>query len=93
MAEYQEVPLVILLVGNGGREHAIAWKLAQSSRVQKIFVAPGNGGTCNVEKVTNVDIGVSDFAKLTTFAVENKVTLVIPGPEQPLVEGIETAFR
>ncbi|ORX85629.1 phosphoribosylamine--glycine ligase [Basidiobolus meristosporus CBS 931.73] len=93
MAAYQEVPLVILLVGNGGREHAIAWKLAQSPRVEKIFVAPGNGGTSNIEKVTNVDIGVSDFAKLTVFAVENKVTLVVPGPEQPLVEGIESAFR
>ncbi|RUS13609.1 phosphoribosylglycinamide synthetase, partial [Endogone sp. FLAS-F59071] len=85
--------LVILLVGAGGREHAIAWKLAQSARVEKIFVAPGNGGTAIGKKVSNVDIGVSDFARLTKFALENKVNFVIPGPEQPLVEGIHTAFR
>ncbi|KAI8377475.1 phosphoribosylglycinamide synthetase [Radiomyces spectabilis] len=85
--------LTILLVGSGGREHAIAWKLSQSNQVAHIYVAPGNGGTANGSKVTNVDIGVSDFAKLTEFAVQNNVDLVIPGPEQPIVEGIQTAFR
>ncbi|RHZ79584.1 hypothetical protein Glove_144g80 [Diversispora epigaea] len=86
--------LYILIVGSGGREHAIAWKLAQSSRVERIFVAPGNGGTeTGMNKVSNVNIGISDFKKLTQFALENNVNLVVPGPEQPLVEGIEMAFR
>ncbi|KAG0169732.1 Bifunctional purine biosynthetic protein ade1 [Apophysomyces sp. BC1034] len=85
--------LTILLVGSGGREHAIAWKLAQSEKVTHIYVAPGNGGTALGGKVTNVAIGVSDFAKLTEFAVQHNVDLVIPGPEQPIVEGIQTAFR
>ncbi|BFZ54178.1 Bifunctional purine biosynthetic protein ADE1 [Savitreella phatthalungensis] len=83
----------VLLVGNGGREHALAWKLAQSDKVAKIFVAPGNGGTDSVEKATNVNIGVSDFPALVKFAVENGIELVVPGPEVPLVEGIETHFR
>ncbi|KAF9584576.1 Bifunctional purine biosynthetic protein ade1, partial [Lunasporangiospora selenospora] len=85
--------LTILLLGNGGREHAIAWKLAQSSRVERIYVAPGNGGTANLNKVENINIGVLDFASLTKFAVENKVNLVVAGPEQPLVEGVTTAFQ
>ncbi|CAG8459364.1 2520_t:CDS:10 [Diversispora eburnea] len=81
-------------VGSGGREHAIAWKLAQSSRVERIYVAPGNGGTeTEMHKVCNVNIGVSDFEKLTQFALKNNVNLVVPGPEQPLVEGIEMAFK
>ncbi|RCI02573.1 Bifunctional purine biosynthetic protein ade1 [Rhizopus stolonifer] len=85
--------LTILLVGSGGREHAIAWKLAQSERVQHIYVAPGNGGTASGNKITNVKIGVSDFDKLVEFAVQNQVNLVVPGPEQPLVDGIQGVFR
>ncbi|KAF9332190.1 hypothetical protein BGZ91_011800 [Linnemannia elongata] len=86
--------LIVLLLGNGGREHAIAWKLAQSDRVAKIFVAPGNGGTASgLNKVENVAIGVLDFAGLAKFAVENKVNFVIPGPEQPLVEGVTAVFQ
>ncbi|CEP08327.1 hypothetical protein [Parasitella parasitica] len=85
--------LTILLVGSGGREHAIAWKLAQSEKVEHIYVAPGNGGTANGNKVTNVQIGVCDFDKLTEFAIQNKVNLVIPGPEQPIVEGIQAVFK
>ncbi|KAG2190073.1 hypothetical protein INT46_000273 [Mucor plumbeus] len=85
--------LTILLVGSGGREHAIAWRLAQSDKVQHIYVAPGNGGTANGTKVTNVQIGVSEFDKLTEFAIQNKVNLVIPGPEQPIVEGIQAVFK
>ncbi|KAI8363837.1 phosphoribosylglycinamide synthetase [Choanephora cucurbitarum] len=85
--------LTILLVGSGGREHAIAWKLAQSEKVQHIFVAPGNGGTANGNKITNVKIGVSDFDKLVEFAVQNQVNLVVPGPEQPLVDGISGVFK
>ncbi|ORZ22350.1 phosphoribosylglycinamide synthetase [Absidia repens] len=85
--------LTILLVGSGGREHAIAWRLSLSDKVNHIFVAPGNGGTALGSKVTNVAIGVSDFAQLTDFAVKNNVNLVIPGPEQPIVEGIQEAFK
>ncbi|KAL1928652.1 hypothetical protein VTP01DRAFT_2438 [Rhizomucor pusillus] len=85
--------LTILLVGSGGREHAIAWRLAQSERVAHIYVAPGNGGTALGDKVTNVEIGVSDFPKLTEFATKNNVNLVVPGPEQPSVDGIQAAFK
>ncbi|KAK9239118.1 phosphoribosylglycinamide synthetase [Lipomyces kononenkoae] len=88
------VPLRILLVGSGGREHALAWKLAQSPLVGHIWVAPGNGGTARgVNKVENVSIDSADFSSLVNFAVEKSVDLVVPGPEQPLVDGIETQFR
>ncbi|EWC45117.1 bifunctional purine biosynthetic protein ADE1 [Drechslerella stenobrocha 248] len=89
-----DAPLRILLVGNGGREHALAWKLAQSERVEKIIVAPGNGGTARaVPKTSNRKIGVTDFAALVNLAVEENINLVVPGPEVPLVEGIEGHFR
>ncbi|KAK6349734.1 hypothetical protein TWF696_006013 [Orbilia brochopaga] len=89
-----DTPLRILLVGNGGREHALAWKLAQSERVEKIIVAPGNGGTAKaVPKTSNRKVGVTDFDALVKLALEEKVNLVIPGPEVPLVEGIEGHFR
>jgi phosphoribosylamine--glycine ligase / phosphoribosylformylglycinamidine cyclo-ligase len=67
--------LTLLIVGSGGREHALAWKLAQSSIVERIFVAPGNGGTATLEKTINVDIGASgkDFKALVGFAVEKNV--------------------
>lgn len=87
--------LNILVIGNGGREHAIVWKLAQSSQVSKIFVAPGNGGTSVSDKVTNVpELSGSpkDFEKLQQFALDNEIGLVVPGPEQPLVDGISTVF-
>ncbi|PRT53479.1 Bifunctional purine biosynthetic protein ADE1 [Wickerhamiella sorbophila] len=84
----------VLLIGNGGREHALAWKLNQSPLVEKIFVAPGNGGTANLSKAENLQIGSSkaDFDALVEFAVKNNVKLVVPGPEQPLVEGVTTKF-
>ncbi|CAB4470502.1 unnamed protein product [Rhizophagus irregularis] len=86
--------LYVLVVGSGGREHAIAWNLSRSSRVERIYVAPGNGGTeSGIDKVSNINIGVSDFFSLTKFAQENNINLVIPGPEQPLVDGIESAFK
>ncbi|EEB08013.2 phosphoribosylamine-glycine ligase [Schizosaccharomyces japonicus yFS275] len=91
-----KMSLAILLIGNGGREHALAWKLAQSPLVTKVYVAPGNGGTQAAgkdSKIENVDIGVCDFDKLVAFAVEKSVGLVVPGPEVPLVEGIESHFR
>lgn len=85
----------ILVVGNGGREHALTYKLAQSDKVAKIFVAPGNGGTSMIKKLINVPIGTStlDFPKLVEFSVLNDVSLVVPGPEQPLVDGIATFFQ
>ena len=86
--------LRILLIGNGGREHALAWKLSQSPFVQSIWVAPGNGGTARgLPKVQNVDIGVLDFLRLMSFAKEHDVNLVVPGPEAPLVAGIEETCR
>ena len=86
--------LRILLLGSGGREHALAWKLSQSPWVKSIHVAPGNGGTAQgLSKVQNIDISVSNFPGLISFAKEHDVNLVVPGPEAPLVAGIESACR
>ncbi|KAG8697974.1 hypothetical protein FRC09_007523 [Ceratobasidium sp. 395] len=84
--------LNILVVGSGGREHALAWRLEKSPRVQKIYVAPGNGGT-ESSKITNIKVAADDFEGLKKFALEHSVNLVVPGPEQPLVDGIELVFR
>ena len=81
----------ILLLGSGGREHALAWKIAQSKKVEKLFIAPGNAGTGNCGE--NVAIGVNDFDKLKDFALENKVDMVVVRPEDPLVNGIYDAFK
>ncbi|KAI9106270.1 phosphoribosylglycinamide synthetase [Phlyctochytrium arcticum] len=85
----------VLLVGGGGREHAIAWSLAKSAKVGTIFVAPGNGGTETAgQKVQNVEIPAGkNFEGLVQFAINNNVKLVVPGPEQPLVDGIQGAFK
>ncbi len=87
--------LRILLIGSGGREHALAWKLSQSPLVESIRVVPGNGGTATclpkVQNVSNVD--PDDFASLLAFAKGHEVNLVVPGPEVPLVAGIESIFR
>ncbi|EOD46684.1 putative bifunctional purine biosynthetic protein [Neofusicoccum parvum UCRNP2] len=84
----------VLLVGNGGREHAIAWKLSQSPRIDQIFVVPGNGGTGALTKTQNVDsVAADDFPALSKFALENNVNLLIPGPEAPLVDGIVDHFN
>ncbi len=80
----------ILLVGSGGREHAIAWKIAQSPRLEKLYVAPGNAGT--VSCATNVDIEVMNFAALKQFALNNNINMVVVGPEQPLVGGLKDYF-
>lgn len=87
--------LVILLIGNGGREHALAWKLSQSPRVAHIFVAPGNGGTAQgLRKVINIShVKPDDYLGLVAFARDHNVDLVVPGPEAPLVDGIEGYFR
>ena len=81
----------LLVVGQGGREHALAWKVAQSSRVDRVFVAPGNAGTA--EDAENVDIAADDIAALVKFAKENDVQFTIAGPEVPLCMGLADAFR
>ncbi|KAK4692984.1 phosphoribosylamine---glycine ligase, partial [Lecanoromycetidae sp. Uapishka_2] len=87
-------PLRILLVGSGGREHALCWKLAQSAHVEVIHVCPGNGGTALVPKTQNVGVvSPDDFTALLAFCKENDVNFVIPGPEVPLVNGIGSFFR
>lgn len=81
----------ILIVGSGGREHALAWKLAQSPRAKRLFVAPGNAGTA--EQAENVDIPVSDIPRLVDFARQNDIGLAVVGPEAPLVEGLVDALQ
>ena len=81
----------ILVIGNGGREHAIAWKLAQSNRVQMIYVAPGNGGTAADNRLRNVPI--TDLAELADFAQREKIALTVVGPEAPLAAGAVDLFR
>ncbi len=83
----------VLIIGNGGREHALAWKTAESTQVEKIFVAPGNAGTATENKVENVDIGVTDVAGLVAFAKQQNIDLTIVGPEAPLVIGVVDAFE
>ncbi|PQE11927.1 phosphoribosylamine-glycine ligase protein [Rutstroemia sp. NJR-2017a BVV2] len=84
----------ILLVGNGGREHALAWKLSQSPLVESIIAVPGNGGTSACPKVTNdSSVKADDYPGLVALAQKNNVNLVVPGPEAPLVDGIEGYFR
>ena len=81
----------LLVIGSGGREHAIAWKLAQSPRVSKVFVAPGNGGTASTAKVEN--LALTDHAALIAFAQQENIYLTVVGPEAPLAAGIVDAFR
>ena len=81
----------VLVIGGGGREHALAWKLAQSQRVQKVHVAPGNGGTASEPGVANVDIG--DPVALADFAAAEKIGLTVVGPEAPLAAGVVDVFR
>jgi len=83
----------VLVIGSGGREHALAWKAAQSPEVEKVFVAPGNAGTARETKLENVDIGVEDIEALVNFARDNAVELTIVGPEAPLVIGVVDAFE
>ena len=82
-----------LIIGGGGREHALAWKAAQSANVSKVFVAPGNAGTALEDKLENVVIGAEDIDALKAFASENKIDLTIVGPEAPLVVGIVNQFE
>lgn len=81
----------ILLLGSGGREHALAWKMSQSSLCSQLFIAPGNAGTATCG--TNVNIAVTDFASLGKFCVDNAVDMLVVGPEEPLVKGIYDFFK
>lgn len=80
----------ILLLGSGGREHALAWKIAQSQKVENLYIAPGNAGTCGVGK--NVNIKADDFCAIKDFVLENDVNMVVVGPEDPLVKGVADYF-
>ncbi|MBP8038889.1 MAG: phosphoribosylamine--glycine ligase [Prevotella sp.] len=81
----------ILLLGGGGREHALAWKIAQSKKCSKLFIAPGNAGTANCGE--NIDIKADDFESLKNFCVDNTIDIVVVGPEDPLVKGIYDDFK
>ncbi|MBX2959936.1 MAG: phosphoribosylamine--glycine ligase [Flavobacteriales bacterium] len=80
----------VLILGSGGREHAFAWKLAQSPKLTKLFIAPGNAGTTEIG--TNVNIPATDFEAIKKFVLENKVNMVVVGPEDPLVKGVHDYF-
>ncbi len=82
----------VLVVGSGGREHALAWRLRQSPTVERVYVAPGNGGTAREAGMENVDLSVADHAGLIAFCRDNGVDLVVVGPEQPLVAGLTDAM-
>ncbi|MCH5168164.1 MAG: phosphoribosylamine--glycine ligase [Prevotellaceae bacterium] len=81
----------ILLLGSGGREHALAWKIAQSPKCEKLYIAPGNAGTLNAGE--NVNIKVNDFEGIKAFCIEKDITMVVVGPEDPLVNGIYDFFQ
>ncbi|MDD6796306.1 MAG: phosphoribosylamine--glycine ligase, partial [Clostridiaceae bacterium] len=81
----------LLVIGSGGREHTIAWKLSKSAKVDKIYVAPGNGGTATQDKCENVNI--TDIDELVTFAKSNNIDLTVVGPEDPLTKGIVNKFK
>ncbi|MGB2685544.1 MAG: phosphoribosylamine--glycine ligase N-terminal domain-containing protein, partial [Olleya sp.] len=80
----------ILILGSGGREHTIAWKLKQSPKCSSLFVAPGNSGTAQIAK--NVPVSVTDFEAIKEVVLNNKITMVVVGPEDPLVLGIHDFF-
>lgn len=83
----------VLVIGNGGREHALAWKLAQAERVTQVFVAPGNGGTARDGRLHNVPIAATDVRALSDFAAEHKIALTVVGPEAALAAGVVDEFR
>lgn len=83
----------VLIIGSGGREHALAWKAVQSPKVEKVFVAPGNAGTATEKNIENIAIEVGEFEKLADFAANNNVGLTIVGPEVPLVDGVVDFFQ
>ena len=78
----------VLVVGNGGREHALAWKLLKSQQVEQVVCVPGNGGTASLERCQNLPLAVDDFEGMSRYALENGISLVVVGPEVPLAMGI-----
>ena len=78
----------VLVIGNGGREHALAWKLLQSDKIEQVVCVPGNGGTASMQGCQNLSLAVDDFAGISKYAINNNIPLVIVGPEVPLAEGI-----
>ena len=83
----------VLLIGSGGREHALAWKMAQSPKVEKVFVAPGNAGTATEEGIENIAIDAEDIQGLLKYALTNEIDLTVVGPEAPLVKGVVDLFN
>ena len=83
----------ILIIGSGGREHALAWKCASSKKTEKVYVAPGNAGTALEDKVENINIAYNDIEGLLSFALNNDIDLTIVGPEEPLVKGVVDMFE
>ncbi len=83
----------VLIIGGGGREHAIAWTCAKSEKIEQIFIAKGNGGTATLDKTTNIDIDNNDFDSLSEFALNNDIDITIVGPEATLADGIADHFR
>lgn len=81
----------VLILGSGGREHAFAWKIAQSTKCSKLFVAPGNAGTASL--ATNVKLNVTDFEGIAQFVKNENINMLVVGPEAPLVEGIRDFFE
>ena len=81
----------ILVIGSGGREHALAWRLAQSPRVEKVYVAPGNPATANTPNQEN--LAISDLNELADFAASNDIAFTVVGPEAPLAKGVVNIFR
>ena len=78
----------VLVVGNGGREHTIAWKLLQSQQIEQVYCVPGNGGTATLSSCQNVPLSADDFESIGKFTQENNIALVVIGPELPLARGI-----
>lgn len=87
--------LRVLVIGSGGREHALAWKLSQSSLVDTVYVAPGNGGTAQrvSSKIMNANVKVDDYPGLVSLAQRHNINLVVPGPEAPLIDGIQGYYQ
>ena len=81
----------VLILGGGGREHAFAWKIAKSSSCNKLFIAPGNAGTAEIGE--NIDVDITNFKTIKHYVLENKIQLVVVGPEGPLVNGIYDFFK
>ncbi len=93
MLGLRRVKMKVLVVGQGGREHALAWKIAQSPKVERVFVAPGNAGIAEEPKTCCVDIPASELEALRDFALKEKIDLTVVGPEEPLVRGIVDVFE